>query len=63
MKNNNSSGGGIGCGTVFLIVFVVLKLVGVIDWSWWWVLSPIWITAGIIVMLVGSYIVVKILEQ
>ena len=26
-----------------LIVFVILKLCGVIAWSWWWVLSPIWI--------------------
>ena len=29
-----------GCLT---IVFIVLKLVEVIDWSWWWVLSPIWV--------------------
>ena len=33
--------------TVF-IVFVVLKFVGVIDWSWWWIFSPLWI-AGIII--------------
>lgn len=25
------------------LVFVTLKLTGVIDWSWWWVLSPLWI--------------------
>ncbi len=25
------------------IVFIVLKLCGVIDWSWWWVLAPFWI--------------------
>jgi Flp pilus assembly protein TadB len=30
------------CG-VLLVVFVVLKLVGVVDWSWLWVLSPLWI--------------------
>ena len=29
---------------LLLVAFVVLKLTGVIDWSWWWVLSPIWIT-------------------
>ncbi len=28
---------------VLTVVFVVLKLVGVIDWSWWWVLAPFWI--------------------
>jgi len=29
------------------IVFVVLKFVGVLDWSWWWIFSPLWI-GGII---------------
>lgn len=27
---------------VLTVVFVVLKLVGTISWSWWWVLSPVW---------------------
>ena len=39
----SSSSGGIGCAGVLTIVFVVLKLLGMITWSWWWVLSPIWI--------------------
>ncbi len=30
-------------GGLLLVAFIVLKLVGVIDWSWWWVLSPLWI--------------------
>ncbi|HHX67120.1 MAG TPA: hypothetical protein GX708_03570 [Gallicola sp.] len=32
-------------GTVSTIqtIFIVLKLVGAISWSWWWVLSPLWI--------------------
>ena len=34
------------------IAFVVLKLCGVISWSWWWVLSPIWIVAAMIVVTV-----------
>ena len=29
-------------GAVF-IVFLVLKLTGVIDWSWWWVTAPLWV--------------------
>ena len=34
--------GGIGlCGATF-IVFLVLKLTGTIDWSWWWVTAPLW---------------------
>ena len=34
--------GGSFAGTLFL-VFLVLKLTGVIDWSWWWVTAPLWI--------------------
>lgn len=28
---------------VLTVVFIVLKLVGTINWSWWWVFSPTWI--------------------
>ncbi len=41
MENNNS--GGIGFAGLLTIVFIVLKLTEVIAWSWWWVLSPLWI--------------------
>lgn len=49
MTNNNKSSttGGIGFCGALTIAFVVLKLCKVIDWSWIWVLSPIWIPAGI----------------
>lgn len=36
-----NSSGGIGFFGVLTIVFIVLKLLGVIKWSWLWVLSPI----------------------
>lgn len=43
MKNNNrSNGDGMGFFSVLQIVFIVLKLCGVIDWKWGWVLSPTW---------------------
>lgn len=35
--------GGMGLGGVLTVIFVVLKLTDVIDWSWIWVLSPLWI--------------------
>ena len=38
---------GMGLGGWLTLIFVTLKLVGFITWSWWWVLSPIWIGAGI----------------
>lgn len=42
-KSSNASSGGLGVCSVVGIVFIILKLVGVIDWSWIWVLSPFWI--------------------
>lgn len=44
---DSNASGSIGISTVVLIVFIILKLVGVINWSWWWVLSPLWISIGL----------------
>lgn len=44
---NETSTGGVGFVGLLTIVFVVLKLTDNIDWSWWWVLSPLWISAAI----------------
>lgn len=35
---------------LLLFAFIILKVCGVIDWSWWWVFSPIWIPLGIFVI-------------
>ena len=35
-------GGGLCLCDVLLVVFVVLKLIGQITWSWWWVTAPFW---------------------
>ncbi len=39
---------GPGFTTLLLLLFITLKLTGVITWSWWWVLSPFWISLGIV---------------
>lgn len=44
---------GLGICDVLAIVFIVLKLLGIINWSWWWVLSPIWISIIIVLVLCG----------
>lgn len=57
-SNNSSSGGGLSLGSVLLVVFIVLKLVGVIDWPWIWVLSPLWIGVlvwAFILLLLGVF--------
>lgn len=42
-----------GVGETLLVVFVVLKLTGNIDWSWWWVLCPLWIPLLIALLALG----------
>ena len=55
-----STSGGIGFAGLLTIVFVVLKLTGTIDWSWWWVLSPLWISwaLALVIFLVVLAVVV-----
>lgn len=55
---NKMKGGGIGITTLLTVVFVVLKLCKVITWSWWWVLSPLWIVASLIILLWIIYLVI-----
>lgn len=51
-KSGSSSSGGLGCGTVLFLIFVVLKLTHMIDWSWWWVTAPIWIPVGLYLLVI-----------
>ena len=51
--NNKSSGGGMGLLGVLQVIFIVLKCLGLIAWSWWAVLIPLWIAIGFILFLVG----------
>lgn len=50
-NTSSSSSGGIGFAGLLTIVFITLKLLGYIAWSWWWVLSPLWITFCIVVVI------------
>lgn len=52
-SNSSSSSGGIGFVGLLTILFIALKLTNYIDWSWWWVLSPIWITTGVFFFIVA----------
>lgn len=56
-ENKTVTTGGIGFTGALTILFITLKLLGAITWSWWWVLSPIWISALLVVLLlVGLFI-------
>lgn len=41
---STSSGGGVGFAGLLAVVFITLKLTHVVDWSWLWVLAPLWIS-------------------
>lgn len=53
MDKNTNSTGGLGLGTVLFLIFLVLRLVGVIDWSWWWVTAPLWGSIALYSLIVG----------
>lgn len=50
-NNSSSSSGGIGFVGLLTIIFITLRLLGKIDWSWWWVLSPLWISAILFIVI------------
>ena len=50
--NNNSKGSEIGFCGLLTIVFIVLTLTNYINWSWWWVMSPLWIPIAILLAVI-----------
>lgn len=58
MRTRKKEKQGMTALTALLIAFIVLKLCGVIAWSWWWVLSPIWLPfVAVIVFLIAVAII------
>lgn len=55
---NGGAAGGTGFAGLLQILFIALKLCGVIDWSWWWVLAPLWISFGIVIIIIVIIVIV-----
>ena len=53
-SKSNTESGGMGVVGALGILFVALKLLGIIDWSWWWVTAPLWISALLVVLFVSG---------
>lgn len=64
-NNNNSSSAGVGIGFCGLlaIAFIVLKLMGIIKWSWLWVLSPLWIPTAIVILVLLVILAVHLIKK
>ena len=66
MKNENVpivSNSGISFAGLLTIVFIVLKLVGIINWSWIWILSPLWISAGLGLLILIPIIIILFIKE
>ena len=55
--SDSESLSGIGVGGLLGVVFVTLKLCGVIAWSWWWVMAPFW---GGIAIFVAVFVIILV---
>lgn len=62
-ENKTTVSGGVGFAGLLTIVFIVLKLIGVISWSWLWVLAPLWIEAIIVAIILVIAIIVVALSK
>jgi hypothetical protein len=60
VSSSSNASSGIGLGGVLFVAFLVLKLCGVIGWSWWWVTAPLWIPLAILLAIVVIVIAVKL---
>ncbi len=55
-----ASGTSLSFGAILALIFITLKLTHHIDWSWWWVLSPLWIPTAVILLIFGLFLVIAI---
>lgn len=60
---NNTTAGGIGFCGLLAVAFIVLKLTGVINWSWLWVLAPIWIPTAITLAIIAIVLIVVLAKE
>ena len=55
--------GGLDFLDALTLLFIGLKLTGTIDWSWWWVLSPVWISFSVALFLVVVLLILKAVKN
>lgn len=56
-EKSKTTSGGIGFTGLLTLLFIALKLLGVIDWSWVWVLAPIWISVVIVLLILAGGVI------
>ena len=66
MNRSVTVSSGIGLPGVLTIVFVILKALGYLTWSWWWVFSPLWISVSLgisILLIIGIILSILVLLE
>ena len=65
MNGNNGGAvyGGIGFCELLTVAFIILKLIGIISWSWLWVLSPTWIPLAIVLAVILLIVLAKLIVK
>ncbi len=54
---------GIGFTGLLTLLFIAFKILEVIDWSWWWVLSPLWIGVAFLILIVIIIFIVVFIKE
>ena len=63
VTHDNNSSKGVGFTGLLQIVFIVLKLCGVIKWSWVWVLAPLWISFGLVLLICLLAVIIAVVKD
>lgn len=62
MSKSSTTTGGIGFFGILFLIFLTLKLTNQIDWSWWWVTSPLWwgfaLVCGVTIFVVLLFLII-----
>jgi len=61
-KSGNATSG-IGFGGMLAILFIGLKLTGYIGWSWWWVLSPLWLPLVAVLLFLAIFLLCMFIKE
>lgn len=65
MSNSSSSGGSgsVGFAGLLTLLFIGLKLGHVITWSWWWVLSPLWLSLLAVLVILALFLIIAAIRS
>ena len=61
-SQSTAKSSGVGFTGLLTILFIGLKLTHYIDWSWWWVLSPLWIGIAILILIIFIIVTVAVIK-